>query len=121
MSDVQPHEQGQRPIGWVTCLKCGARTRSGRPCAAPAIQGKKRCRLHGGLSTGPQTAEGLKRLIFDKLKHGRRSKYFRAALRQAGIAATSIEASLLAAELRLQGAQNEEQPDSEKVADVATP
>ena len=31
--------------------KCGARTRAG-PCQCPAIQDKKRCRLHGGLSPG---------------------------------------------------------------------
>ena len=38
--------------------RCGARTRSGRPCVAPlAIVGgrpRSRCRLHGGLSTGPR-------------------------------------------------------------------
>ena len=28
--------------------RCGARTRSGAPCMAPAIQGKPRCRMHGG-------------------------------------------------------------------------
>lgn len=121
MIDGGPHEQLQRPIGWVSCPKCAAKTRSGPPCAAPAIRGKKRCRLHGGLSTGPQTAEGLKRLIFGRLKHGRRSKYFRAALRQAGIAATSIEAALLAAELRSQGVPSDEKHDSEKVAKVTTP
>ena len=116
MIDVRPHEQLQRPSGWVICTKCGAKTRSGRPCAAPAIQGKKRCRLPGGLSTGPRTAAGLKRLIFGRLKHGRRSRYFRAALRKAGIAATSIEAALLAAELHLQGVT----ADPSKSGDTAT-
>jgi len=87
---------------------------------APAIKGKKRCRLHGGLSTGPQTAAGLKRLIFGRLKHGRRSKYFRAALRKAGIAATSIEAELLAAELHLQGVTAEPQPAPSNSGDAAT-
>lgn len=28
--------------------RCGATTRSGRPCRSPAVQGKKRCRMHGG-------------------------------------------------------------------------
>lgn len=28
--------------------RCGAKTRSGRPCHAPAVSGKKRCRMHGG-------------------------------------------------------------------------
>jgi len=28
--------------------RCGARTRSGSACNSPAVQGKKRCRMHGG-------------------------------------------------------------------------
>lgn len=28
--------------------RCGAKTRSGKPCASPAVSGKKRCRMHGG-------------------------------------------------------------------------
>ena len=28
--------------------RCGARTRSGRPCAAFPVKGKRRCRMHGG-------------------------------------------------------------------------
>ena len=28
--------------------RCGARTRRGPPCQAPAIKGKRRCRMHGG-------------------------------------------------------------------------
>jgi hypothetical protein len=28
--------------------RCGAKTRSGEPCLAPAVRGKKRCRMHGG-------------------------------------------------------------------------
>jgi glucans biosynthesis protein len=28
--------------------RCGARTRSGHPCRAPAVNGKRRCRMHGG-------------------------------------------------------------------------
>ena len=33
-------------------LRCGARTPGGMPCQRPAIRGRKRCRLHGGLSPG---------------------------------------------------------------------
>jgi uncharacterized protein YjcR len=32
----------------LSSQRCGARTRSGRPCRSPAVQGKKRCRMHGG-------------------------------------------------------------------------
>ena len=44
---------------------CGARTRRGTPCQCKAIETKRgawRCRLHGGLSTGPKTAEGRARI-----------------------------------------------------------
>jgi len=40
-------------------LICGAKKRDGDPCKAKGVPGKKRCRNHGGLSTGPRTAEGL--------------------------------------------------------------
>ncbi|MCP3381320.1 hypothetical protein NLM31_13315 [Bradyrhizobium sp. CCGUVB4N] len=29
-------------------LRCGARTRNGETCRAPALRGKARCRMHGG-------------------------------------------------------------------------
>jgi hypothetical protein len=32
--------------------RCGARTRTGTPCRCPALRGRRRCRLHGGLSPG---------------------------------------------------------------------
>jgi len=28
--------------------RCGARTRSGKPCRSPVVRGKRRCRMHGG-------------------------------------------------------------------------
>ena len=31
-------------------MTCGAKTRSGKPCQKPPLQGKNRCRLHGGAS-----------------------------------------------------------------------
>ncbi len=42
--------------------RCGAKTRRGTSCEAPAIKGRRRCRLHGGLSTGPKTPEGRERI-----------------------------------------------------------
>lgn len=41
---------------------CGARTRQGTPCRARAVEGKERCRMHGGLSTGAKTPEGIERI-----------------------------------------------------------
>ena len=49
--------------------RCGARTRPGTPCRRwPMPNG--RCRLHGGCSTGPRTAEGLARLAAARTIHG---------------------------------------------------
>ena len=31
-------------------MTCGAKTRSGKPCQKPPLLGRKRCRLHGGMS-----------------------------------------------------------------------
>ena len=42
--------------------RCGAHARStGKPCQAPPRQ-NGRCKLHGGLSTGPKTVEGRQRI-----------------------------------------------------------
>ena len=50
-----------------------ARTRGYKPCRAPAMRGKLRCRMHRGASTGPTTAAGLERMRQSRLKHGRSS------------------------------------------------
>jgi hypothetical protein len=38
--------------------RCGAKTRAGGTCQMRVVMFRKRCRLHGGLSTGPTTPEG---------------------------------------------------------------
>jgi hypothetical protein len=53
--DGSPLRRKDRPC-------CGARNRQGLPCAVRVEPGKKRCRFHGGLSTGPRTAEGRQRI-----------------------------------------------------------
>lgn len=53
----------------VKC-RCGARTRAGTTCMRWPVAGRKRCRLHGGCSAGPQTAEGLERLRKARTIHG---------------------------------------------------
>ncbi len=40
---------------------CGAKTRLGTPCKRQDLLKGGRCRLHGGLSTGPKTLEGKRR------------------------------------------------------------
>lgn len=39
-------------------VRCGAIKKTGEPCRAPVVPGKKRCKFHGGLSTGPRTEAG---------------------------------------------------------------
>jgi len=53
--------------------RCLAKTRKGTPCQNPAVKDKNRCRMHGGKSTGPRTAEGKARVVAANTKHGRRS------------------------------------------------
>ena len=53
--------------------KCGAKTRKGTPCQGFAMK-NGRCKLHGGKSTGPKTAEGKARIAAAHFKHGLRSK-----------------------------------------------
>jgi hypothetical protein len=53
----------------VKPARCGAKTRAGHPCGRYAMP-NGRCRMHGGLSTGPQTLEGLERSRRSNWKHG---------------------------------------------------
>ncbi|MBT3989075.1 MAG: hypothetical protein HOG95_00060 [Rhodospirillaceae bacterium] len=64
---------GNKPGDPQTAPRCGAKTRRGTSCQAPAMRGKKRCRLHGGKSTGPKTVAGKVRSSQNAFKHGRRS------------------------------------------------
>lgn len=51
---------------------CGARTkRNGLPCRAKSEPGKRRCKWHGGLSTGPKTPEGKARALANLRKFRR--------------------------------------------------
>ena len=58
-----------RGVAPIARPQCGARCRDGHPCAAPAVWSAStgaarngRCRLHGGLSTGPRTPDGRARV-----------------------------------------------------------
>jgi len=66
-------------------LRCGAKTRKGTPCRAPAVTGKARCRMHGGAK-----GSGAPRGNQNALKHGLYTreamalrKHIRAVLRSA--------------------------------------
>ena len=54
--------------------RCGAKTRSGSTCKHPVSPGKRRCRFHGGASTGPRTEEGKKRIAEGQKKRWEREK-----------------------------------------------
>ena len=47
-----PMDQETRARNLSQAPRCGAKTRAGTTCRRPAIHGRKRCRLHGGLSPG---------------------------------------------------------------------
>jgi hypothetical protein len=57
------HPRNTGPM--LSSQRCGARTRSGKPCRSPAVDGKKRCRMHGG-ARGSGAPHGNK----NALKHG---------------------------------------------------
>jgi hypothetical protein len=76
------NQKQSNPRGWLrngnppgdptTAPRCGACTRAGASCKAPAMA-NGRCRMHGGKSTGPKTPEGRERCGAVNRKHGRYS------------------------------------------------
>jgi len=82
------------PGDFLAAPRCGARTRAGGCCRQPAMA-NGRCRMHGGLSTGPRTAEGRARCAAARRTHG----FYGAetvALRRAGAAYSRRVSALLA-------------------------
>jgi len=73
---------GARPGDFLAAPRCDARTRSGCSCRQPAMA-NGRCRMHGGLSTGPRTPEGRERCARARRKHGAYSAAARALLVEA--------------------------------------
>lgn len=43
-------------------VACGAKTRKGSLCRNMSEPGKRRCKFHGGMSTGARTPEGIERI-----------------------------------------------------------
>ena len=58
-------------VPMLASRRCGAKTRSGTPCKAPAVRGKTRCRMHGGAF-----GSGAPRGNQNALKHGRFTREF---------------------------------------------
>jgi hypothetical protein len=64
---IGAHKRNTGPM--LASPRCGAKTRTGRPCKSPLVQGKKRCRMHGG-ALGSGAPRGNK----NALKHGRNTR-----------------------------------------------
>ena len=59
---AQANKSGSLPAGNKARVICGARRRrDGEPCQGLSVPGKRRCKWHGGASTGPRTDEGRAR------------------------------------------------------------
>ena len=55
----------------ILACRCQAVSkRSSRQCRKASMTGKQVCRIHGGLSAGPQTEQGRKRCVQAKFVHG---------------------------------------------------
>ena len=54
--------------------RCGAKTRRGTACRRPASKRNGRCRLHGGRSTGPKSAEGRAKIAAANTTTGQHTK-----------------------------------------------
>ena len=83
------------PGDFLAALRCGAQTRAGGCCRQPAMA-NGRCRMHGGLSTGPRTADGRVRCAGARRTHGFYSAETM-ALRRAAAAHSRRVRSLLVA------------------------
>ncbi len=46
-------------------ITCGAKTRAGTPCKRTDLYRSGRCKFHGGLSTGPQSSIGKKKVALN--------------------------------------------------------
>ena len=80
----QPHAPCACPRlrGAFSASRCGAKRRDGGSCQQPAMS-NGRCRLHGGLSTGPRTEAGLAASRKARWQHGHYSAEAKAERRQA--------------------------------------
>jgi hypothetical protein len=66
--------------GKITCLRCTAKAKSSQTqCRKPAMQGKTKCRTHGGASTGPKTQAGKDSIRRAHFKHGEQTLEAKAA------------------------------------------
>jgi hypothetical protein len=85
-------------------VRCLAKTRRGTKCQRAAYKHNGRCGLHGGLSTGARTPEGLQRISEANIKHGRQTKGKVAAQRHAAMVGRRVMGELKRLERQLEDA-----------------
>ncbi|MFD1750231.1 HGGxSTG domain-containing protein [Salipiger marinus] len=61
-AQVQRWEAARAEMASRRRVRCGALTRKGASCRALSVPGKRRCKFHGGMSTGARTPEGIERI-----------------------------------------------------------
>ena len=44
---LDPMQRRREPPPLRGARRCGAKTRTGKPCQSPAVRGRPRCRMHG--------------------------------------------------------------------------
>jgi transposase-like protein len=85
-----------------TRLRCEAQTRSSGPCRSRPVAGRRRCRMHGGASTGPRTPEGRRRV-----GEATRARYIAAALADGWLLpSTALQEAVVALRHRLAGSRH---------------
>lgn len=80
--------------GRIKCHRCQARSsRTKLQCGRPSLKTSKnhKCSNHGGLSTGPRTQEGIKRIQNAHWKHGNETKEARAQRREKSLMFQRLE------------------------------
>lgn len=78
--------------GRIKCHRCQARSsRTKLQCAKPALRNKRVCGHHGGLSTGPKTTEGIKRIQAAHWRHGNETKEARVERRRMSLMFQRLE------------------------------
>jgi hypothetical protein len=66
--------------GRITSFRCTAKAKGSQAqCRKPAMQGKTKCRTHGGASTGPKTQAGKDAIRRAHFKHGEQTLEAKAA------------------------------------------
>ncbi len=80
--------------GRIKCHRCQARSsRTKLQCGRPSLKVSRthKCKWHGGLSTGPRTEEGIKRIQNAHWKHGNETKEARAERRKMSLMFQRLE------------------------------